>query len=670
MYLKPKQAKTVYKLLFALLEYTNIQYELDEVPLTAGPGGVSPEETRPILEFLWEHSEKIIDDFMLKNPFDFSLRELETIQGWKHHISGHFYPIENTKRGTVMVLDDEAFEVIGISNDIAEMIPAGRHVVETTLLPFEGEIIYDTIITRHNIVLGPNMSKTMIDTYDQLKADDAVIKDAKGLVLAAGRIKDREARRKQEENNSVLEKKQAPATTHEGVLAGLSDEERETVVAERLQDALDEINKLRHEFIAACTHRREPTADMDVCLNLMRKDNLVEYARDVGIKYAAKKRKADLAAELGKALSTPGGVGIMLRAFNQRALDFLEAIIANGGMLTITIDEVDRQAPPLILEPLIFTFLTGAPFSFGGEVLTYILPEGVADAFRELKETEYFTFRREWHEIDEYAIAMTELYGVISLDEFLEVYNEQHEEAEQLEKDQMLDKLITLTGLDEKNYELWFFEGDDYLAYYELVAIDTDEEDEEDNDPLGFAKYVAKRHHTIPMKKLPREELLGYSYLTFVEKTQEYKRLRRFFDANIPNGLEIDEVFFAENILDDLYDYFMWENDFGEAMDYLNECGLDFDIDKTNILLSLIADASNNAPKWSNFGWTPHELLERQGGWKKGQTLSKAPDEGDGDPDFEAQEPYHREEPKIGRNSLCPCGSGKKYKNCCGRVPN
>jgi preprotein translocase subunit SecA len=26
-----------------------------------------------------------------------------------------------------------------------------------------------------------------------------------------------------------------------------------------------------------------------------------------------------------------------------------------------------------------------------------------------------------------------------------------------------------------------------------------------------------------------------------------------------------------------------------------------------------------------------------------------------------------REQPKIGRNEPCPCGSGKKYKNCCGR---
>lgn len=36
----------------------------------------------------------------------------------------------------------------------------------------------------------------------------------------------------------------------------------------------------------------------------------------------------------------------------------------------------------------------------------------------------------------------------------------------------------------------------------------------------------------------------------------------------------------------------------------------------------------------------------------------------DPEPDF--PEPYIRTEPKIGRNEPCPCGSGKKYKKCCG----
>ena len=31
------------------------------------------------------------------------------------------------------------------------------------------------------------------------------------------------------------------------------------------------------------------------------------------------------------------------------------------------------------------------------------------------------------------------------------------------------------------------------------------------------------------------------------------------------------------------------------------------------------------------------------------------------------QETVRREQPKIGRNDPCPCGSGKKYKHCCGR---
>ncbi len=32
------------------------------------------------------------------------------------------------------------------------------------------------------------------------------------------------------------------------------------------------------------------------------------------------------------------------------------------------------------------------------------------------------------------------------------------------------------------------------------------------------------------------------------------------------------------------------------------------------------------------------------------------------------QEPVMRDQPKIGRNDPCPCGSGKKYKQCHGKL--
>jgi preprotein translocase subunit SecA len=39
-----------------------------------------------------------------------------------------------------------------------------------------------------------------------------------------------------------------------------------------------------------------------------------------------------------------------------------------------------------------------------------------------------------------------------------------------------------------------------------------------------------------------------------------------------------------------------------------------------------------------------------------------------GDGEVALDLPVKRSLPKVGRNELCPCGSGKKYKNCCGRT--
>jgi preprotein translocase subunit SecA len=42
--------------------------------------------------------------------------------------------------------------------------------------------------------------------------------------------------------------------------------------------------------------------------------------------------------------------------------------------------------------------------------------------------------------------------------------------------------------------------------------------------------------------------------------------------------------------------------------------------------------------------------------------------DGDGEGEVSIDLPVRRSIPKVGRNEPCPCGSGKKYKNCCGRV--
>lgn len=50
------------------------------------------------------------------------------------------------------------------------------------------------------------------------------------------------------------------------------------------------------------------------------------------------------------------------------------------------------------------------------------------------------------------------------------------------------------------------------------------------------------------------------------------------------------------------------------------------------------------------------------------EKLSLLPDyEMEGDSQAETKNEPILSEPKIGRNEQCPCGSGKKYKKCCGK---
>ncbi len=48
--------------------------------------------------------------------------------------------------------------------------------------------------------------------------------------------------------------------------------------------------------------------------------------------------------------------------------------------------------------------------------------------------------------------------------------------------------------------------------------------------------------------------------------------------------------------------------------------------------------------------------------------LADEGEHGQGAPPPPVQMPVHRDEPKVGRNDPCPCGSGKKYKQCHGKL--
>jgi hypothetical protein len=62
----------------------------------------------------------------------------------------------------------------------------------------------------------------------------------------------------------------------------------------------------------------------------------------------------------------------------------------------------------------------------------------------------------------------------------------------------------------------------------------------------------------------------------------------------------------------------------------------------------------------------PQSVDQEFGTWGMFNPALSAPENDEYEPDMGYQEPYVRIEPKVGRNDPCPCGSGKKYKKCCG----
>ena len=63
---------------------------------------------------------------------------------------------------------------------------------------------------------------------------------------------------------------------------------------------------------------------------------------------------------------------------------------------------------------------------------------------------------------------------------------------------------------------------------------------------------------------------------------------------------------------------------------------------------------------------TPHG----EGGWVYEEVVAVRFEGGGPGADVDVIQPIRNTAPRIGRNDPCPCGSGKKYKKCCGSPRN
>jgi hypothetical protein len=169
MILTPQDTQRFYAIWFPLLHFVNEQRNLlPSFPATYGERSVSPNDAATLRDALWS-DDTLREAFVAENPANLASVDLALIASWKTRVSGDFYFFRQLKKYAVFLPQSEstrAYAVLGLVSPIEEIVPIPPPcLVQTTLLPFEGKIIYDSLLIGYNVYFGSGIRSSLNEAY-------------------------------------------------------------------------------------------------------------------------------------------------------------------------------------------------------------------------------------------------------------------------------------------------------------------------------------------------------------------------------------------------------------------------------------------------------------------------------------------------------------------------
>lgn len=236
-----------------------------------------------------------------------------------------------------------------------------------------------------------------------------------------------------------------------------------------------------------------------------------------------------------------------------------------------------------------------------GDSLYIVVPSELKSLWRDLQRLGYADYKKKRDMYDAYSFACVKLYGVISLTELVEIFNQESGGKTDLK--------------EAEDYLKELADGQYYrVSEGRLLHALLPEEAAED--------YI-KAREGLP-RYLPRhEKMLQFGEGNYYDVFHELELYR----------LEVEDILGDEERAYDFIDtlYMMLSTELCDQTheELFEAFGLTEDLER-------IRGLKNNVRLWVNYGHTPNELFEQ----------------------------INRGTYKPERNGPCPCGSGKKYKKC------
>lgn len=348
------------------------------------------------------------------------------------------------------------------------------------------------------------------------------------------------------------------------------------------------------------------------------KKELEQLAKLYGVKGAYKLKKAEIIEALLKAI--PAKMPEILPMLDESDIVKFEALLGQDKMVNEN-ERLDSYYNLMELELV--------QFIKDNKVSRLSVPGMIEETYRNIDMNEIMPLIKRNSTLREYIISILNLYGVVKIDWAVELFNQYYRPA--VTKDEITEfvkkdmRLVCQCKIME-----------DYIVEETIYAIDKDNFKE-------FISVAVDRAYFTPSLEL----LTNVNDETYYEPSLQVEKLKSHLRKNYLSDEElIEEAVIAVTMIARV-DCDRTGKSMELMLEELANLGVEFDnLSQINELIKHIMPVVNVTRKWINRGYTIQELEPHTINNQNGNRVKVV---------------------DIGRNALCPCGSGKKYKRCCGK---
>jgi hypothetical protein len=177
MRLSPDQVRRFYAIWLPLLLFVNRRLRVEPSMLNATVDGRwDPRTVLPIRDALWA-DDSLREAFIAENPERLSPADLAIVANWGHRVAGSFFVFRHLKKHSLLIREGtrEVYGVLGLASSLEEVTPFTPSYAKAVLLPFEGRIIYDSLLVPYNVYFGSGIRRDLEEIYKDAKERGAII---------------------------------------------------------------------------------------------------------------------------------------------------------------------------------------------------------------------------------------------------------------------------------------------------------------------------------------------------------------------------------------------------------------------------------------------------------------------------------------------------------------